>query len=263
MPVLDLGGRLRRNDPTTPLYIQSIMFYPSDPKSQVRYQHDVLGRAVKEAILSTEEAVPNALITMSYESRLDEHLDRLRGESARSRAKSGESYRMSNFIIAGWLLLVPIVALVMHKRSIGRNGAYEIVGKDLSNRDMQGSSRRHLEGIWRRYESVSHLWAAMILSGTPPPFKKDGLIKFLNVAEGLRKIGENHIPIRAASPLLNREIMWTVPPDFPLSISVSFRNVGFNGEAKKLIDKAPAAELPSDIWDVVVASAVLSDPSSH
>jgi len=101
MPVLELGfSLLRSGSPISAdlsAYIDSVMFHPSDQEARAIYQRDAMGSLVKEMILKTDEDFPNDLVRLSYESRFEEHLDRLRRLSAHSPVSSGRFNRMSNF----------------------------------------------------------------------------------------------------------------------------------------------------------------------
>jgi len=102
----------------------------------------------------------------------------------------------------------------------------------------------------------------MIISGQMPPVDKVPLLKFLDLAEVIRKIGENYVALRAVYPLLDKNVMWKTPPDFPLPRTATIRNLSLGDEAKRFIEKAPAVELDPFIRNIVAGSSLPSEQPS-
>jgi hypothetical protein len=72
-----------------------------------------------------------------------------------------------------------------------------------------------LEAHWRKYRSVSHLWAAMD-EFTFTDLSQAALLQFLARAEDLRHRGEAYKHPQASAPILDRRLTWKVPNGLPL-----------------------------------------------
>lgn len=87
------------------------------------------------------------------------------------------------------------------------------------------ANRRDLQKIWLRFKPVAHLWSALKLLekefsdlDQAAEMLKDetGLQCFLAIAESMRFFGEGYSLPRGGGLLLDPEITFRVPPDFPL-----------------------------------------------
>lgn len=80
---------------------------------------------------------------------------------------------------------------------------------------------------WKEFKTVSHLWAAFMVSMWESeededfmkeidPFDPESLSGFLGLAEEFRKFGETNFPKGAKGSTLDINKMWTTPTGFPL-----------------------------------------------
>jgi hypothetical protein len=187
MPCLKIAATETNDDgrddtPFALLYIEAVMLFPSDDAKRQAF----LDSAIADSFLNVlknddygDVSLPGSLV--SWALNVAPSFLQLYGKaiqpSAHTPAKAGDGGSIHGGIIAAYLLLIPLVMHVHHSNSVGREAAYRVLTKWLGSNQVVGAKKRSLEQIWDRYQSVSHLWAAFVLSNEKLPVSADELLR--------------------------------------------------------------------------------------
>jgi hypothetical protein len=208
------------------LYLEAVMLFPSDDAKRVAF----MASAVADSFLNVlkdgdqsgddgDERLPRGLVTwaLNQAPNFSALFDEAVNASARTPAKHRDHGAIHGGLIAAHLILIPLVMHFRYSNSIGRGAAYRVITKWLSAKNrLIGANERNLQRIWKRYQSVAHLWGAFVLSNEKLPSSADELLGFLSLSELIRSWAEQYYPKHSRSPLLDGLITWRVPPDFEL-----------------------------------------------
>lgn len=194
------------------------------PESQVKARDFVrysfghsLGQAIQEeSFEDLELKAATVRLVLESQHRFFDMLSEAVEPCAWSPAKGGRTMHMHGGMAAAYMLMLPLVIRHRTGCAIGRNSASRVLTHWLANQNgLTGARRRNLQHTWERYEGVCHLWAAYRLFGSLPT-NDDDLKDFVSLAEQLRRVGELYVPTRSRDRLLDKDVMWTAPADFPL-----------------------------------------------
>ena len=193
------------------------MFFP-DPVDAERYLHVMFGYVTAAAFVDADRSFTAAEINEA-EADIEAYMDldlEAHSAGARTPAKSGEERWIHAGLITAYILLIPLAVQARSGQKVGRRAAFRVLTAWLAERNgMIGAKERSLQEIWRRYQSVAHLWATYHIDKIFPK-SEDDLICFLAVADHIRQLGESYRPERSKETLLDPRVTWRVAPELQL-----------------------------------------------
>jgi hypothetical protein len=197
-------------------YVQAIMLWPND----LPQREQAMGAAEANAIAANIDTAPPSLLP-ELAMRLAEAVP------LKTIWQQAEKPRVQGFM-AGELLWA---AISEHKNGgIGKFQSIktEILAKyaERYNSGLKDSASFKLKSstletnIWAKYKSVSHLWAAYILTTTSKdatfPCHLSEFPNFLGLSECLRRVGQDIPFIRRGERLLVEDQQWRPPAHIDL-----------------------------------------------
>ena len=227
MPCLKIAATETNDDgrddtPFALLYIEAVMLFPSNDAKRQAFLESAIADLFLDVLKNDDcgdDSLPGGLVSwaLNVAPSFSELYGKALQPSAHTPAKAGDGGSIHGGVIAAYLILIPLVMHFRYSKSVGRVAAYRVLTEWLGVRNrLVGANKRSLKGIWDRYQSVSHLWAAFVLSNKKLPVSADALLDFLSLAELTRHWAEQYCPKHSREPLLDGRITWTVPATFPL-----------------------------------------------
>ena len=193
------------------------MFFPN-PVEAERYLHVMFGYVTAAAFVDIDRTFTAAEINEA-EADIEAYMDldlEAHSAGARTPAKSGEERWIHAGLITAYILLMPLAVQARSGQKVGRRAAFRVLTAWLAERNgLIGAKERSLQEIWRRYQSVAHLWATYHIVKIFPK-SEDDLICFLAVADHICQLGESYRPERSKETLLDPRVTWRVAPELQL-----------------------------------------------
>ena len=227
MPTLEIPGRFS-NAPEmavlAALYIEAVMLFPHDDEKRELFVESALAHAFVQALKRGELGESRLLGDATVMRRAFELAPvysemRKAGLEPRLRTPKTETpHFIHGGLIAAYQLLVPLLTY-RHGQPIGRVVTDSVLAKGLSHTAvgrLRGASLRNLEKIWQEYQSVAHLWTAFLLSEYCVPTSAHELVRFVSLAELIRRWAEQYRPRNSKNALLDRDVTWKAPAELRL-----------------------------------------------
>ena len=208
------------------LHLKSVMLFPSDDAKREAFMVSAVANSFLNVLKDGDQSgddgdalLPRGLVTwaLNQAPNFSALFDEAVNASARTPAKHRDNGAIHGGLIAAHLILIPLVMHFRYSTSVGREAAYRVITKWLSAKNrLIGANERNLQRIWKRYQSVAHLWGAFVLSNEELPSSTDELLGFLIAIRTHSILGGAILPqaLRLAAS------QWTdyleVPPDFEL-----------------------------------------------
>ena len=223
LQITDGRGRLR---PLAGLKVLALTRWPNDIDRQANFF------ATSFANAWVIKASSNSRLPLAKEilSCLLKQID----EATRDQERNSDRGAYDAFV-TGELLLGVLRLATWSPRDASLSKAAELWSREhLRLKDGRGrriaTSQSALLGAFSRFRSVAHFCAAWRLVAPDFEFgehlRKRSLLRYLAVAEGLRRFGENHHSpmgrtntVPSAKPLLDPVITWKLPADLRLPVA--------------------------------------------
>jgi hypothetical protein len=226
MPILDLTPEMIGPEQAELAvgYIESVMVWPDDEENRRRLKMARQAVELSDLIRSlAKQDSPPASLDIADITPIT---DALAASPRLSDVATARDQRYERGTIAGWILWD---ALLDHHR--GTKRGLEVIKRDISNRLLVSKHVKRLSIstinniIWRIFRPVAHLWPAYMLrsanlrtDGQPVsrPCGPADLLRFLALAEQLRRDGETCRPRQSDLPILDPARTWKAPPTLHL-----------------------------------------------
>lgn len=197
------------------MYLRGIMLFPKTKEGARSFVRSAFAFGCADFLLDPSTGERSTVTEMmdamdDAESFAQKYAD-AQLPAVRSSEKGKGKQGLHGGLVAGFVLSIPLSIAAKTKRMVGRGAAFRVLEMWLSRElRMIGAKERNLIKIWQQYQSVAHFWAAHMVQGGFPANSEE-LVRFVAMAEFIRKCAEAHRPEHAREPLLDPKITWKLP----------------------------------------------------
>ena len=205
-------GHHRAAEEISSLYLRGIMLFPKAEEDAQAFVRSAFKFGCADYLLDPSTGARSTITEMMKAADDAESFERKCADALQYAVRSANGKQgLHGGMIAGFVLLIPLVVAAKTKRMVGRKAAFRVLEAWLSKEHrMIGAKGRNLTKLWQQYQSAAHLWAAHLALCDFPADGK-GLVHFMATAEFMRTSAEAHWPERAREPLLDPQVTWKLP----------------------------------------------------